>query len=451
MVTMLKIVFLFFSFHLYLLATEDSQCIHLLHRTAFGVDKQHLSSCLEYNSYEDVVNDMIYKPREIKNEIKPQCAQKLLRPPRKMRDLNTTERKDFRQKRRASYMALKIWWFDKMLKTDDPFLEQMVLFWHNHFTSSLRKVGQSALMYRQNQLFRKYALGNFSELLHAIIEDPAMLIYLDNRANKKGHPNENLARELLELFSLGEGNYSEDDIKAFARALTGYSIDKEMEFRFKKRLHDKGKKEIFGQSGHFDAHEMIDIILQQEATSIFIVEKLWSAFIGYDPDPKEVQRLAQIFRKNHYELKPLMQALLTSSYFTDPSIRGTMIKSPIELIIGALRSFDYIEFDPKTGVQYARRLGQDLLDPPNVKGWSGGETWINTHTLLIRKGFLNRLTRGDAMKHLKYDLFEPLTTGQSREERAAETLLPVKVFITPAPKFNQTLRTILQHPLYQLK
>jgi len=128
-----------------------------------------------------------------------------------------------------------------------------------------------------------------------------------------------------------------------------------------------------------------------------------------------------------------------------------MIKSPIELIVGTLRSFKYVDFDPKTGVQYAKRLGQDLFDPPNVKGWNGGESWINTNTLLIRKGFLNRLTRGDAMKHLKYDLFELHTIKQSREERATEMLLPVKVFITPAPKFTQTLRTILQHPLYQLK
>ena len=448
---MLKIVLLFFTFSIYLLATEPSKCIHLLNRTVFGVDQQYLTSCLKYNTYNDAVKDMIYKPRNSRNEIKPQCAQKLIRPPRKIRDLNSTERKEFRQKRRASYVALKIWWFDKMLKTDDLFLEKMVLFWHNHFTSSLRKVGQSALMYQQNQLFRKHALGNFSELLHAIIEDSAMLIYLDNRANKKGHPNENLARELLELFSLGEGNYSEDDIKSFARALTGYSVDKELKYRFKKRLHDKENKEIFGQSGNFNAHDMIDIILQQKATSLFIVEKLWSAFIGYDSDPKEVQRLAQIFRKNHYELKPLMQELLTSTYFTDISTRGSMIKSPIELIVGTLRSFDYIDFDPKTGVQYSKRLGQDLFDPPNVKGWSGGKNWINANTLLIRKGFLNRLTRGDAMKHLKYDLFESSIEGKSKVDRAAKTLLPLKVFITPAPTFNQSLRTILQHPLYQLK
>ena len=348
-------------------------------------------------------------------------------------------------------MTLKEWWFRKMLKTDDPFLEYMVLFWHNHFTSSLKKVGQASLMYTQNKLFRKHALGNFSELLHAIIENPAMIIYLDNRGNKKGHPNENLARELLELFTMGEGNYNEREIKALARALTGYSVDKDLNFRFKKRIHDNDKKVIFGQEGNFDAHSIIDIILQNEVTSIFIVRKLWLTFIGDKPEVIEVERLAKFFRHNNYELKPLMLELLTSSYFTNISTRGTMIKSPIELIVGTLRSFDYNDFDTKTGVQFCRRLGQDLFDPPNVKGWSGGKNWINTNTLLIRKGFLNRLTRGDAMKHLKYDLFKPTKAGENKEDRAAETLLPLKVLITPTPTFNQTLRTILQHPLYQLK
>jgi len=368
-----------------------------------------------------------------------------------MRELTIPERKAFRKKKHESHIALKKYWMEQMLKTDDPFLEKMVLFWHNHFTSSLKKVGQASLLCQQNQLFRAYAFGNFADLLHAIVEDPAMLIYLDNRGNRKGHPNENLARELLELFTLGEGNYSEDDIKALARALTGYSIDKNFHFLFRKRIHDHGQKVFLGKAGDFSAHDIIDIILEQKTTSLFIVKKLWHAFIDDAPNTEEVERLAEIFRENHYELKPLMQALLTSAYFTDPGRRGTMTKSPVELIVGTLRSFDYVNFDSRAAIQFSRRLGQDLFDPPNVKGWSGGKNWISTNTLLIRKGLLNRLTRGDAMKDLKYDLFIPLKEGESREERTAEILLPVKVFLTPAPKFNQTLRTVLQHPLYQLK
>ena len=147
----------------------------------------------------------------------------------------------------------------------------------------------------------------------------------------------------------------------------------------------------------------------------------------------------------------LLQEMFLSKSFMNASNYGTMIKSPIELIIGTLRSLEYYDFDATIGVQFCRRLGQDLLDPPNVKGWRGGKNWINTHTLFIRKGFLNRLTRGDAMKHLKYDLFEASIEGQNKEDRAVEILLPLKVSITPSKKFNQTLQTILQHPLYQLK
>ena len=233
--------------------------------------------------------------------------------------------------------------------------------------------------------------------------------------------------------------------------MTGYSIDKNFKFRFKKGLHDKGKKEFFGKKGKFNAHDMINTILEQPTAAEFIVKKLWFAFIGTTPEAEDIERLATLFRTNNYEMKPLIHALLTSNAFTASSHYGTMIKSPIELIVGTLRSFEYRDFDPKIALQYSKRLGQDLLDPPNVKGWAGGESWINTNTLLIRRSFLNRLTRGDAMQHLKYDLFESETMGQSIESRAAETLLPVNVFITPAPKFNQTLRTILQHPLYQLK
>ena len=433
------------------MATETSLCIHLLNRTSFGVDTKGLSACLKDQSYDASISRILTFPPTLDNHEKPDFAKNIIKPSKKHKELNAAERMAFRKMRKESQMAMKKWWMHKLLTTQTPFEEKMVLFWHNHFTSSLKKVKQPALMYQQNQLFRNHALGNFSDLLHAIVEDPAMLIYLDNRGNKKGHPNENLARELLELFTMGEGNYNEQDIKVLARSLTGYSVDKDLNFRFKKRIHDNGEKEIFGKRGNFNAHDIISIILEQPATSRLIVKKLWLEFIGSTPDPVEVERLALFFSKNNYEIKPLLQGMFLSKSFMSPSNYGTMIKSPIELIVGTLRSFDYRDFDPKIALQYSKRLGQDLLDPPNVKGWTGGESWINTNTLLIRRSFLNRLTRGNAMQHLKYDLFESETMGQSIESRAAETLLPVNVFITPAPKFNQTLRTILQHPLYQLK
>ncbi|RLA76948.1 MAG: DUF1800 domain-containing protein, partial [Epsilonproteobacteria bacterium] len=329
---------------------------------------------------------------ETEEELLP-FAKKIIKPNKKHKDLNAEEREAFRENRRREKSAIKKWWMHKLIETNAPFEEKMVLFWHNHFTSSLKKVPQIALMYRQNQLFRRYALGNFAKMLHSIVEDPAMLIYLDNRANRKKRPNENFARELLELFTLGEGHYSEQDIKELARALTGYSIDKHMSFRFKKKLHDSGEKSIFGHRGDFNAHQAVDIILEQNATAEFIVGKLWKAFVSEESDDMEIKRLAQYFRDQKYELKPIINAILTSKAFMELSNRGTLIKSPIELIVGTLRTFNTTAFDLKIALQYSRRLGQDLLNPPNVKGWSGGKQWINANTLLIRKEFISRLTR----------------------------------------------------------
>ena len=449
---MLTRLLLVFFIPLSLWATEFLQCKHLLNRTSFGIDQMHLQTCLKSDSYHSFLHTLIYQDRREFKRAEKNYHPRLLRPSRKMRELNSKERKAFRKKRRESYMHLKEYWFKQMLTTEDPFKEKMILFWHNHFTSSLKKVGQASLLYKQHILLEKHALGNFAELLHAIIEDPAMLSYLDNRGNRKGHPNENLARELLELFTMGEGNYKEKDIQALARTLTGYSLNRNLHFKFKRNIHDKSTKVFLGQKGHFDAHDIVEIILAQPATSKFMVKKLWLTFIDNQAEPKEVERLAQLFKIGNYEMKPLLEALFTSKYFTTSSNYGTMVKSPVDLIVGTLRSFDYRDFDAKMGIQYSRRLGQDLFDPPNVKGWSGGETWVNTHTLLLRKAFLNRFLRGENMKHLHYGLFNtcPVPENQ-REICAAKTLLPVNIFMTPAPTFKQSLRTIFQHPLYQLK
>ncbi len=433
-------------------ATEFEQCAHLLNRTSFGITEPDIVSCLSDDNYETTVKRLLDMPQAIEPNPLPDFAAKLILPPKKFKELNAEERKAFTKKKRKQHLALKQWWITKTLTTPTPFRERMVLFWHNHFTSSIKKVQQSALIYRQLQLFRTYAVGNFAQLLHKIVEDPAMLIYLDNRANRKKHPNENLARELLELFTLGEGHYSEQDIKEVARTLTGYSLDKNRNFRFKKRQHDKGQKILFGHRGNYNAHQMVDLILEQNATALFVVQKFWKAFVGDDHDQQELERIAAIFRNSGYELKPMLYALFTSPSFTAPSNRGTMIKSPAELIIGTLRTFNYTTFNPKIAMQYSRRLGQDLLDPPNVKGWPGGRDWINANTLLIRKEFLSRLTRGKKkMEKLDDTLFRNTLIADSPEAAAAKTLLPIKVFLTPAHRFDATLQTILQHPLYQLK
>jgi len=448
---MQKIFIMSLVISLKLFASSLEECTHLLARTSFGVTQKDLSRCLKDQNYETSIENLLLFSNMKKSEETPYFAKDLIRPSRRLKDVNATERSALKKELVKQKIDIRLWWFNKMLTTNTPFEEKMVLFWHNHFASKLEKVVQPSLMYRQNQLFRKYALGNFGELLHKVVEDPAMLIFLDNRSNKKTHPNENLGRELLELFTIGEGHYTEKDIKEVSRTLTGYGIDYKYDFEFKKQIHDDGEKNIFGNKGNYDAHQMIDIVLQQDATAEFIVKKLWKSFIGERYEENEVKRLAKIFRKNNYELKPLLRALFISPSFTDPSIKGKMIKSPVDFVVGTLRSLNNTDLDRRVAYLYIRKLGEDLFDPPNVKGWPGGNSWINAHTLLLRKDFLERVVRGTAKLDQTYTLFKDTKIASTPEESAISILLPTTIFLTPATSFNTTLETILQHPLYQLK
>jgi uncharacterized protein (DUF1800 family) len=287
---------------------------------------------------------------------------------------------------------LRVWWVEEMLATDQPLVERMTLFWHNHFTSSVAKVRYVPSLYWQNVLFRREALGNFATLLKAVARDPAMLIYLDGVRSVARQPNENFGRELLELFTLGEGHYSEADIKNAARAFTGWSIDRDTgHFVDHLQQHDGGEKTFLGQSGNFNGDDIIAIVLRQPRTAETIVEKLWREFVSLKPDPAEVKRLAAIFRNSGYEMKPLMRALLLSPAFRDPANRGALIKSPVELIVGTVHVLG-LPVPEKTGlVRMMAGLGQSPFDPPNVKGWPGGEAWITTNTLLLRQQFLRRM------------------------------------------------------------
>lgn len=296
---------------------------------------------------------------------------------------------------------LRNWWIGEMLATDQPLVEKMTLFWHDHFTSSIQKVRYVPALYRQNVLFRREALGNFGTLLKAVAHDPAMLIYLDGVRNVAREPNENFARELLELFTLGEGHYSEADVKNAARAFTGWSIDRDSG-RFVDRMqrHDAGEKTFLGQSGHFDGDDILAILLRHPRTAETIVEKLWREFVSLTPDPVEVKRLAGLFRAGNYEMKALLRALFLSPAFRDPANRGALVKSPIELIVGTVHVFGLPVPDQTPLARMTAGLGQALFAPPNVKGWPGGESWITTSTLLLRQQFLRRLIEATTVSSL---------------------------------------------------
>ena len=319
--------------------------------------------------------------------------------PRRVRLLSEEERKQFRREQLQKGVELRSWWMTEMLTTPSPLTDKMVLFWHNHFVSSLQKVRSPVLMYRQNLLLRKHAFGYFGDLLHEVAKDPAMVVYLDSASNRKGQPNENFAREVMELFTLGEGNYGEQDIKEVARAFTGWSIDPDRgEFVFRSAVHDEGVKTVLGRSGEFDGDAVLDILLAQPQTAELIVTKLWREFVSPNPDAAEVKRIARMFRDNRYNIKVALRALLVSDAFYAPQNRAALIKSPVELIVGTLRQFRFETGEMTPFLFVSRQLGQDLFAPPNVKGWPGGEAWINSATLLARKQLLESLFRAREMR-----------------------------------------------------
>ncbi|HUH91588.1 MAG TPA: DUF1800 domain-containing protein [Casimicrobiaceae bacterium] len=319
-----------------------------------------------------------------------------LRYPRAGENASVEEKKAFRQQQIREGLELRGWWVGEMLASPSPLTERMTLFWHNHFVSAQQKVRLAELMYRQNVTLREHALGNFGDLLHAIARDPAMLVYLDGAHNRKGAPNENFARELMELFTLGEGSYSERDVKEAARAFTGWSLNRETgRFVFRPFLHDYGEKTVLGRSGRLDGDDVLDLLLARPETAEFVTRKLWREFVSPDPDEGEVKRIAARFRDSRYDIKVALSALLTADAFYAPENRGALVKSPVDLVVGTLHQFGMRPGDAAPFAVAAATMGQNLFGPPNVKGWPGGDAWINSSTLLARKSFLDRLFRAD--------------------------------------------------------
>ncbi len=283
----------------------------------------------------------------------------------------------------------QLWWLNRMLRTNRPFEEKMALFWHGHFATSVGKV-PPAQMVAQIDTFRQLGLGRFPALLSAVTRDPAMLIWLDNRVNAKAHPNENYAREVMELFALGLGNYTEDDVKEAARAFTGWTLDRAQQPIFVAARHDDGVKTVLGRTGTFGADDVIAIIVAQPVHQRFITRKLLEFFVYSDPEPELVEALAQTYALSGFDLAKTTGAILRSNVFYSTRAYRAIPKSPIELAIGTLRYVGATAVPPNLVYQLAR-MGQEPLNPPSVKGWDAGPQWINTSTLLARFNFVNAL------------------------------------------------------------
>jgi len=293
--------------------------------------------------------------------------------------------------RKTRYQAAQMWWLDRMLRTKHPFSEKMALFWHGHFATSMRKVPPELLV-RQIALFRSRGLGDFRSLLLAVSQDPAMLIWLDNRFNYKAHPNENYAREVMELFALGLGNYTEDDVKNAARAFTGWTLDRKRDFVFRPNAHDDGEKTFLGRTGNFTGEDVIGIIVSQPISQRFMARKLLQFFLYSDPEPQLTEQLASVYAVSGYDIAKTIGTLLRSNVFYSMRAYRALPKSPIEFAVGLLRYFGAQKIPPGTPYSIAR-MGQEILAPPSVKGWDGGPAWINTSTMLARFNAVNALAQ----------------------------------------------------------
>lgn len=287
---------------------------------------------------------------------------------------------------------LAAWWLSRMITTPRPFQEKLTLFWHGHFATAISKVGQPALMFAQNETLRANALGRFDDLLTAVYRDPAMLIWLDGQRNIKGAPNENWGREVMELFTLGRGNYTEDDVHACAAAFTGWHIGPDGSAAFVPRLHDDGPKTLLGQTGNWTSDDAVRILAAHPATGRFLATKLWKFFASDQPPAQAIDTLAGTYTTSNHSIRAMVTTLFTMPEFYASSVRGRHVKSPVEFIVVAARQLGLHAVNTSAFPRYLSLLGQELFNPPNVGGWPGGTTWISAATMLNRFNFASHLT-----------------------------------------------------------
>lgn len=297
------------------------------------------------------------------------------------KDLDTTDRKKIREQNRDDLKSLNLYWLNEMVQSEAQLREKMAFFWHGHFAS------RNINIFFQQQLLdiiRQNALGNFRTLLLEVSKSGAMLNFLNAQQNKKDHPNENFAREVMELFTMGRGHYTEQDVKEAARAFTGWGATAKGEFVFRKFQHDNGSKNIFGKTGNFEGEDVLDLLLDQKQTAIFITEKIYRFFVNDIIDKEKTEWLANRFYTNDYEIGKLLQDIFTSEWFYEEKNIGARIKSPIELLAGIQRILPMQLENEESLLVLQRLLGQLLFYPPNVAGWPGGKTWIDSSTLMLR-------------------------------------------------------------------
>lgn len=349
---------------------------HLLLRAGFGPNLEQIPN-LEKRTQKEIWAELLsksstFKPINLNSE---NVDVKVDAP------MTAETKKELVQRSRRQNAELNLKFFSEMVKSEAQLREKLAFFWHGHFATRINnpKFNQQIL-----NVIRENALGNFGDLLAAVSKSAAMLNFLNNQQNKKNHPNENFAREVMELFTMGRGNYSEKDICESARAFTGWNFDKDGNFLERPKIHDEGVKTFLGRTGNFNGTDILKIILEQKTTAKFITTKIYRFLVNDDIDSSKIESLSQKFYASNYDIKTLLTEIFTSEWFYEQKNIGAKIKSPIELMAGIMRILPVSFENPQNLIVYQKLLGQMLLYPPNVAGWPSGKSWIDSSTLMLR-------------------------------------------------------------------
>ncbi|MEX1117866.1 MAG: DUF1800 domain-containing protein [Terrimicrobiaceae bacterium] len=389
---------------------------HLLWRAGFGGTWQEAVELADLGLDSAVDRLVFYEPSV--NLPAPECASLPEESSRAFEErlrgipdeeIRQSERRLRQERERAQIRDLKLWWLDRMVSSSlsnsgiPPLEEKLTLFWHSHFATGYEdKIQATFPLWQQNQMLRALAIRPLPDQLNALIRDPAMLVWLDNASSHRNNPNENFARELMELFSMGVGPYSEKDVKESARAFTGYSTDRETwTFQFREGAHDPGEKTFFGQTGPFRGEDIVRIICEHPSTATFMTRKFLQFFACTNPEEGIVEALADGYRSSSYNLRDLLRSLFRSQYFYSQVTTNAVVKSPVCLALGALKTMRSPMPKDEVFLGVLRVMGQDLFFPPDVNGWPGGGDWINSNTLLIRYNFANFLMHGVSADEFK--------------------------------------------------
>lgn len=405
---------------------------HLLRRAGFGGtadDAAKLASGSMNAAVDSLVNFQaapapaptgIYDPREALRENFGVTLKALMGDSTERREIF----KEIMKGERQSLIGIQNWWLNRMLSSPAPLQEKMALYFHGHFTTAAIQKGVTPQMIvDQNQLFRTSALGNLRELTWQVSTDPAMLLYLDNAKNEAQHPNENYARELMELFTLGVDHYTEQDVRESARAWTGWVVVRRTgKARFLNGRHDNGSKTFLGQTGNFSGRDIVDIIYRQPGCADFWASSLLNHFVYNNPEPQLIEAVAALLRKNDYNLKPVLSTLLRSNVFYSQRAYRALVKSPVEFVVGTYKALGIAPIDERAQRALAQ-MGQILFYPPNVAGWPGGANWLTSQTTIVRENFVASLVNSPVMEHVSWMQDVPVNAAQAATDLVHRILL----------------------------